>query len=60
MFVIKVFSNYQKSIEENVKIFVHLPISSFSSLEVTTINICCIFPDHFYDFIKHTQVFFPQ
>lgn len=38
MFVIKDFSNYQKSIEENINIFVHLPIFLFSSLEVTTIN----------------------
>lgn len=34
MLVIKFLSNHQKSIEERVKIFIHVPNSSFSFVEV--------------------------
>lgn len=36
MLVIKFLSDHQKSVEERVKIFIHVPNSSFSFVEVKT------------------------
>lgn len=59
MLVIKHVSNNQKSTDEKAKISVYFPKSSFASVEVTAISsLVCIFLEHLYKLIKHTQAFF--